>query len=83
MCNHNRELGQGAQLLIGTMGIAYMPKFLCLFSAVIAVLLLLVFALDLAIKVPFGRVNTAMDVGFIVCSAMLGYLSWTAIREQK
>ncbi len=83
MCNYNRELGQDAQLLIGTMGIAYMPKFLCLFGAVVAVLLLLVFVLDLAIKVPFGRVNLLMDVGFVICSGMLGYLSWMTLREQK
>ena len=77
-------MGKGAQLLlIVTMGIAYMPKVLCIFGAVVAVLLLLVFALDLAAKVPFGRVNLVMDVAFILCSAALGYLSWMTLREQK
>ena len=65
------------------MGIAYMPKVLCIFGAVVAVLLLLVFAFDLAVKLPFGRVNLMMDVGFILCSGLLGYLSWVTLREQK
>jgi len=60
-----------------------MPKALCIFGAVVAVLLFLVFALDLAAKFPFGRVNLLMDIGFIACSAMLGYLSWMTLREQK
>ena len=59
-----------------------MPKALCIFGAVIAALLLLVFGLDLAIGFPFGGVNNVMSIGFVVCSAILGYLSWTTFREQ-
>jgi hypothetical protein len=49
---------------------------------VISGLLALVFALDLFIKVPFNRESTVMDVGFLVCSLILGFLSWTTLREQ-
>lgn len=59
-----------------------MPKALCISGMVVAVLLLLVFGLDLAVGFPFGGVNTTMNVGFLICSAILGYLSWTTFREQ-
>ena len=59
-----------------------MPKALCIIGTVVAVLLLLVFGVDLALKFPFGRVSWLMDVGLIVCSAVLGYLSWMTFREQ-
>jgi hypothetical protein len=60
-----------------------MPKALCLVGTVVAVLLFLVFGLDLAISFPFHRDSTTMDIGILVCSAILGYASWTALREQK
>jgi hypothetical protein len=60
-----------------------MPKALCLVGTVVAVLLFLVFGLDLALAFPFRRDSMPMDVGFLVCSAILGYVSWTALREQK
>lgn len=59
-----------------------MPKALCILGTVVAVLLILVFGLDLAIGFPFGRVSTIMSVGFLVCAAILGFLSWTTLREQ-
>lgn len=59
-----------------------MPKALCILGTVVAVLLILVFGLDLAIGVPFGRVNTIMDVGFLICAGILGFLSWSTMREQ-
>ena len=60
-----------------------MPKALCLVGTVVAVLLLLVFGLDLAIKFPFHRNSLLMDIGMLVCSAILGYVSWITLREQK
>jgi hypothetical protein len=60
-----------------------MPKALCLIGSVVAILLLLVFALDLALGFPFRRVSTTMDVGLLVCSLALGYVSWTTLKEQK
>ncbi len=59
-----------------------MPKALCILGSVVAALLLLVFGVDLALGFPFGGASRVMDIGFIVCSAILGYLSWMTLREQ-
>ena len=59
-----------------------MPKVLCMTGMVIAILILLLFVLDLAVKFPFQRISTTMDVMFVVCAAGLGYLSWATLREQ-
>jgi len=59
-----------------------MSKALCYIGIGIAGLLLLVFGLDLGIGVPFGGASMIMDGGFVVCSLILGYLSWTTLREQ-
>ena len=59
-----------------------MPKALCILGMAIAVLLLLLFGMDLALEIPFSRESMAMDIGFIIAAAALGYLSWTTFREQ-
>jgi hypothetical protein len=60
-----------------------MPKVLCIFGMVVAALLLLVFALDLVLGMPFHAANPwKLDLPFILCSAGLGYLSWVTLREQ-
>lgn len=58
-----------------------MPKALSISGMVVAVLLVLVFGLDLALGFPFKRVHIGADIGFVVCSLALGYLSWSAFRE--
>ena len=63
-------------------GIPAMPKSLCILGMVVAVLLLIVFGLDLAIGFPFGRMSTVTSVGFLVCAVILGFLSWSTMREQ-
>jgi hypothetical protein len=60
-----------------------MPKALCIAGAVVAVLLLLVFGLDLATAFPFGRTSWMMDAGYLVCALSLGYMSWTTMLEQN
>ena len=60
-----------------------MPKALCLVGSVVAALLLLIFGLDLAVGFPFNRESMMMDVGCLVASAALGYISWTTLKEQK
>jgi len=59
-----------------------MAKTLTVLGMVVAVLVLAVFALDLAIKFPFERVSLAMDIVAIVCAGILGFLSWTTYKEQ-
>ncbi len=58
-----------------------MPKALSISGMVVAALLLLLFGLDLALQFPFGRVNKPMDIGFLVCSVILAYMSWSTYRE--
>jgi hypothetical protein len=60
-----------------------MPKALCLTGTVVALLLLLVFGLDLALGFPFRRESLVMDVGLVCCSLALGYASWMTLKEQK
>jgi hypothetical protein len=58
-----------------------MPKALTITGLVVACLLLLLFGLDLALGFPFGKMNLAMDIGFVICSLILAYLSWLAFRD--
>lgn len=59
-----------------------MPKVLCMAGLVIAILILVLFLLDLAVKIPFQRTSLIMDIVFVLCAAGLGYLSWSTLREQ-
>jgi hypothetical protein len=64
-----------------------MPKALCILGMVIAVLLGIFFLADIAVlHMASGGVtstmSTLMDVGFILCAAVLGYISWSTWREQ-
>ncbi len=59
-----------------------MAKALCILGLAISALVLIVFGLDLAIGAPFDRVSKLMDLGFVVCSIVLGYLSLSTFREQ-
>ncbi|MGQ9575155.1 MAG: hypothetical protein ACUVUC_07545 [Thermoguttaceae bacterium] len=51
---------------------------------VIAALLGILFALDLVMRLPAGGItptmNTLVDVVFIICGLILGYLSWSTWR---
>ena len=58
-----------------------MPKALSIIGLTISALLLLIFGLDMALGIPFQNASSTMDVGFIICSLILGYLSWSAMRE--
>jgi len=60
-----------------------MAKAFSVFGMVVSIILLLVFGLDLALTMPFGRASWIADVGFILCSLMLGYMSWSTYREQQ
>lgn len=58
-----------------------MPKILSMTGLAVSALLLLVFFLDLILGIPFGGANSMMSICFIIVSAILGYMSWTAWRE--
>ncbi|MBI3838846.1 MAG: hypothetical protein HY288_13065 [Planctomycetia bacterium] len=59
-----------------------MPKVLAISGMVVAGLLLLMFGLDLAASVPFSHASRMMDIIFLLCAGILGYMSWNTYREQ-
>lgn len=58
-----------------------MPKALVISGIVIASLIVLLFGLDLAIKWPFEQASMTMDITYVICALILGYLSWNAMRD--
>jgi hypothetical protein len=62
-------------------GIGPMGKVMSIAGMVIGGLLAIAFALDLLASTPFGRKSPLMDIGFLVCSGILFYLSLNVFRE--
>jgi hypothetical protein len=60
-----------------------MGKGLAITGMVIAIILLLLFGLDLAIGIPFGQPSMLLDIGFVISSAILIYMAWSTYREQR
>ena len=58
-----------------------MPKALCFAGIAVSVLVLVLFALDLALGI-LGRASMGMSIAFILSALGLGYLSWTTLKEQ-
>jgi hypothetical protein len=80
--NYTKKVVEATRNFAHRQGSASMPKVLCVLGMVVAVLLLLVFGLDLATEFPFGGASAMVSIGFIVSSLVLIYLSWSAFREQ-
>lgn len=60
-----------------------MEKWMCLATIGIAGLALIVFAADLAIKLPFGGLSAVVDIMSILAAGLVGYLGWESYREQR
>jgi hypothetical protein len=60
-----------------------MGKAMSIAGMVVAGLIAFVFAFDLVLGFPFGGANKVIDGGFLVCGAILGYLSWNAFRDVR
>ena len=60
-----------------------MPKALAISGMIVACLILLVFGADLAVGFPFQKASIQMDILFVICAAMLGYMSWSSFRDVK
>lgn len=65
-----------------------MPKALCLTGLVIAILVFLLFTVDLIMGFtessgPFSSASMLTDILFMVASGGLAYASWTTFREQR
>ena len=66
-----------------------MPKALCMAGMVIAILVFILFLLDLVFGLvgpvwlsPFKSASPLMDIAFVICAMALGFLSWMTFREQ-
>ncbi len=60
-----------------------MAKSLTIMAMAVAILLFLLFAMDLLVGIPFRKARLSMDLVFIVCSLILAYISWNAMRDFK
>ena len=60
-----------------------MAKALTIMAIVVAILLLLLFGLDLIIGYPFGKASLLMDISFVICSLGLGYAGWNTLKDLK
>jgi hypothetical protein len=60
-----------------------MEKWLCWGSLGISGTLLLLFLLDLIVKIPFGGVSWFVNVIGMIGCGLVGYLAWDAFRELR
>ncbi|MGB8852613.1 MAG: hypothetical protein WCC69_03505 [Pirellulales bacterium] len=60
-----------------------MSKLLGFGGLVIAGLIAILFVADLAVGFPFERASLAVDIGFIVASLIVSYLSWSIVERPR
>ena len=56
-----------------------MEKWMCLGSMIVAGVVLLLYGLDLAIGIPFGRIGLVQDIVLVIAAALVlwqGYETW-------
>jgi hypothetical protein len=72
-----------SQVISRIQGAGPMGKAMSFAGLAIGGLIALAFTLDLILKIPFGGRVPMTDIGFIICGAILAYLSWNALRDTK
>ena len=55
----------------------------CFFGIIFGAFVVLLFGLDLAIKLPFGRPSWILNTGFIIMGLILIYTGWMTQKEQR
>ncbi len=60
-----------------------MSKLLGFGGMVIAGLIAILFVADLAVGIPFERASLVVDVGFILASLIVAYLSWSIVERPR
>lgn len=60
-----------------------MTKLLPLTGMVVSGLVGILFLADLAAGFPFRRVSVGLDVGFVIASLILAYLSWSVVEKSR
>jgi hypothetical protein len=58
-------------------------KVFCFFGLAVALLMLLIFALDLAVGIPFSRASLLMDIGSCIAALGLAAISFMTLNEAK
>jgi len=58
-------------------------KTLPLTGMIVSGLIGILFVADLAAGFPFRRVSVGADVGFLLSSLILGYLSWSVLEKPR
>jgi hypothetical protein len=75
--------GAGTGTMQVVKGLFFMEKWLCWGSMGVAGLLLLLFVLDVTIKIPFGGISPVVDIVSIVASTLVLYLAWDAFKDLR
>ena len=60
-----------------------MEKWLCWAAMGVSGLFLLLFLLDLIIKIPFGGLSKVVDVLALISCGVVLYLGWDAFRDWR
>ena len=60
-----------------------MTKLLPLTGMVVSGLVGILFLTDLAAGFPFRRVSIGLDIGFVIASLILAYLSWSVVEKAR
>ena len=61
----------------------FMEKWLCWGSMGVAGLLLLLFLLDLFLKLPFGGISPTVDILVVLSCGVVLYLAYDAFRDLR
>jgi hypothetical protein len=61
-----------------------LPKRDVIASMVVAAIVAVMALLDLVMKIPFGGKHTmVMDILFIICAGIVGYLAWDSYKDMS
>jgi hypothetical protein len=60
-----------------------MEKWMCWSALGASGLVLVLFILDLAMGIPFGRLSPAVDIFAIIACGLVGYVSWDALQDLR
>lgn len=60
-----------------------MAKLVSIIGMVMSGLVAILFLADLAAGFPFARISIAADVGFVLSSLILAYMSWSIMERPR
>lgn len=60
-----------------------MAKLVSIIGMVMSGLVAILFLADLAAGFPFSRISIAADVGFVLSSLILAYMSWSIMERPR